>query len=409
MYVSNNIRGACILAALEAGFMSENFKKLTGKNKNDYEQAAKMLVDNCDVKLFKELVEQDEFLFDFIKQNVSERINSAINQNNYKNLLEFFPYYSPYYDDVFAFNLAKYADEDLTDLILEKFESGNNNEKAYAAKYFGYIKDTIAYECLMQNAYSTFEYLARNCAHTLALWNDKTSFDDALSKLKSIDDFEKLTAVRFLVAYGDKEAVKNIINAMKSSTLSENIAAEIPYLMSVFELLERYKDDALIVINNIINGLGEIIPLYSVFDYDLYNLFEELIYNYKTSKCGLILFNALEKFDTLTENDEYLFDEDKETKNEIKDIKHLLKNTDKKFLEQSINDELREDSPFVFTALDYAKDELAVRELLRSNNQTLVLKTAETLKRLGCFDETAKTVALLKITDINIKSIIRAL
>lgn len=74
-----------------------------------------------------------------------------------------------------------------------------------------------------------------------------------------------------------------------------------------------------------------------------------------------------------------------------------------------VNDELREDSPFVYTALDFATDELAIRELLKSNNQTLILKTAEVLKSLDNFDETARTVALLKVTDINIKAIIRAL
>lgn len=41
--------------------MSENLKKLTGKNKNDYEQVAKMMIDTADVELFKELVENDDF------------------------------------------------------------------------------------------------------------------------------------------------------------------------------------------------------------------------------------------------------------------------------------------------------------------------------------------------------------
>ena len=117
--------------------------------------------------------------------------------------------------------------------------------------------------------------------------------------------------------------------------------------------------------------------------------------------------NAREKFDILTENDEYLFDEDKDTKNEVHDIKKLLNSAHD--LEKFINDELNENSPFVFTALDFATDLLKIRELLKSDNQTLILKTAEVLKKLGNLDETAKTIALLKVTDINIKSIIRAL
>ena len=119
------------------------------------------------------------------------------------------------------------------------------------------------------------------------------------------------------------------------------------------------------------------------------------------------MLNARDKFDTLTENDEYLFDEDKNTKNEVHDIRKLLNNADN--LEKYINDELDENSPFVFTALDFATDLLKIRELLKSNNQTVILKTAEILKKLGNLDENAKTIALLKVTDINIKSIIRAL
>ena len=70
---------------------------------------------------------------------------------------------------------------------------------------------------------------------------------------------------------------------------------------------------------------------------------------------------------------------------------------------------MNEASPFVYTALDFADDILAIRELLKCSNQTIILKTAETLKRLNALDDTAKTVALVKITDENIKSIIRSL
>ena len=387
--------------------MSEQLKQLTGKN--NYESTVLHLVNDCDIDLFKELVEKDEFLFDFVKRNVSERISKVINENNYKNLLEFMKYYSPYYEDVIVENLVKFADEDLTDIILEKFENGNNAEKTYAAKYFSYIKDPVAYDCLRANSYSENEYLAQNCASTLSSWQDSDSYNEALLKLKSNDDFEKLSAVKFLSAYGNKDAVEEILNAMKNSTMAENIAAEIPYIMNLFELLDKYYEDGLLVINYIVNGLGEILPLSVIFDFELFDVFERLVNNPNDSKCAIVLLNAIDKFETLTENEEYLFDENKDTKNEINDIKKILKSADKKELEKFINSELNENSPFVFTALDFAKDELVIRELLKSNNQTVILKTAEVLKKLGNFDETARTVALLKVTDLNIKSIIRAL
>ena len=126
--------------------MSDNFKKLTGKNRNEYETVAKHLVDDCDVELFKELVDNDDFLFDFVKNNVTQRISNAINETNYQNLLEFLKYYSQSYEDTIVSALVKYADEDLTDIMLDKFENGNDNEKTYAAKYFAKIQDPLATE-----------------------------------------------------------------------------------------------------------------------------------------------------------------------------------------------------------------------------------------------------------------------
>ncbi len=385
--------------------MSENLKKLTGKF--GFEPVAKHLVNDCDTALFKELVESESFLFDFVKQNVAERIGVQINENNYKNLIEFLKFYSPSYEDVIVSALVKYADEDLTDLMLEKFENGTDDEKAYCAGFFGVVQDPLAHSILVANAYSDNEFLAQNCASSLGLWKDEQSYNTALEKLKSEDEFEKLSAVKFLSAYGNKEALPEIFNAMRNSAMAENIAGEIPYIENLFELLDKFYEDALLTINFIINGLGEILPLGSVFDYELFEVFERLINNSNDSKAAVVLLNAREKFETLTENDEYLFDEDKNTKNEVQDIKKLLKSAHD--LEKFVNDELNENSPFVFTALDFATDLLAIRELLKSNNQTIILKTVEILKKLGNLDENAKTIALLKVTDINIKSIIRAL
>jgi len=388
--------------------MSDKLKKLTGKNPKDFEPVAFSLINDCDIELFAELVEKEDFLFDFVKNNVAKRIKSVCNKENYLNLVNFLKYYSPSYEDVIISTLVEYADEDLTDTILEKFENGTDDEKTYAAKYFAYIKDSLAKEFLINNAYSDNEYLAQNCALTLAAWGDEDSYNQALEKLKNIDDFEKIKAVKFLCAYGNKNAVPFIIEAMKNSAMSENIAGEIPYLTNLFELTEKYYDDALLVINNIINGLGEIIPLSTVFDFQLYDVFEMLM-SKVDSKCAVVLLNALEKFETLTENDEYLFDEDKDTQNEILDVKNNLKSVNKSDLVKLAENELNEHSPLVYTALDFVSNPLEIQKLLKSDNQTLVLKTSEILKKLNVFDETYRTVALLKVTDLNIKEIIRAL
>ncbi len=391
-------------------FMVEDLiKQLTGKNKQEYEAAACRLVNTADVEMFKALVEKDDFLFDFIKRNVAERILNAVNETNYKNLLSFLKYYSPSYEDVIISSLVRYADEDLTDRMLEILETGTNDEKTYCAKFFTYIQDPLALELLRKNSKTEDEFLNANCAATLGVMQDEISYNNALANLKSNDEFEQLKAVKFLTAYGNQEALYPIIETMKNSTMSENIAAEIPYLTEIFKILETDLSNGLLVLNNIINGLGEIISLSSVFDYELYELFERLMVHADDSKTAIVLLNANEKFETLTENDEYLYDEDKETKKEVLDIKKLLSHINKKELLCFVNQELKEDSPFVYTALDFAQDMYAVRELLKCSNQTIIVKTAEVLKAHNELDDTSRQVALLKITDENIKSIIRAL
>ncbi len=389
--------------------MNNQIKQLTGKNKQEYEQVAKHLVDNCDIELYKELVEQENYLFDFIKQNVAERIFNACNETNYKNLLAFFKYYSPSYDDAIIAALAKYADEDLTDEILDLFETGNEDEKCYCAKYFSYIQDSLAIDLLRENSYTENESLNANCAATLGILKDTDSYEKALSKLDSDDEFERLAAVKFLVIYGNQSALDKLINIMKTSSLAENIAGYIPYLMDIPEILNKNYENGLLVLNNITNGLGEILSLYEVINFRLYDIYEDLIYNPINSQAAVVLLNAQDKFNTLTENDEYIFDEDKNTQTEIKEIHKLLSKVNTKQMKSLILNEIREDSPFVFTALDYTDNAEEVQKLLRCNDQTLILKTAEVLKKLGTFDNTAKTVALLKITDDNIKSVIRAL
>ncbi len=389
--------------------MNEKLKKLTGKNKNDYERIAAEIVNNADTALFKELVENDGYLFDFVKQNVAQRLAAACNETNYRNLLKFFDYYSPYYDDFIVSTLARYADEDLTDEILDMFENGTTAQKTYCAKFFSYIQDPLALELLRENSYTDNESLNANCAATLGIFQDEASYNDAVRKLWSEDEFEQLSAVKFLVLYGDKKALPEILHAMKNSTMAENIAGEIPYLETIFEILDEQYEDGLLVLNHIVNGLGEIIGLASVFDYELYDVFERIIRNSNDSKAAVVLLNAQEKFAILTENDEYLFDEDKNTKNEINDIKKLLSGINVKNLKPMILQELNESSPFVYTALDFTDDVFAIRELLKCSNQTIILKTAEVLKKLNNLDEPTKTVALLKVSDENIKSIIRAL
>ena len=389
--------------------MNDRLKKLTSKNPDAFETVVYDVINMPDVELFKELVENDDFLFDFVKQNVANRLEKNCNESNYRNLVSFLKYYSPSYEDFIISVLVRYADEDLTDKMLELFENGTNDEKTYCAKFFSYIQDPLAQEFLNKYAFDENPALSSNCASTLASMNDRESYEKALLMLDDNDDFTRLSAVKFLVSYGDKQAVSKIIQTMKKSAFAENIAGELPYLCNIFELYEKNQTDCLFTANLIINGLGEILGLSQVFDYKLYEFLETLIKQPKNSQTAVVLLNAQDKFETLTENDEYLFDETKDTKQEIIEIKELLKTVNLGELYGLADNEIKSESLFVFTALEYTENEDKVRSLLSSTNPTVVLRSLEVLKQLEALTPEDKSEALNKIEDTNIKNVILAI
>lgn len=387
--------------------MSDKLKKLTGKNPKDFEPVAFDVINIPDVELFKELIDNEDFLFDFIKQNVANRLAEVCNSSNYLNLLQFLKYYSPSYEDVIISNLVKFSDEDLTDKMLAIFEDGTDDEKTYCAKYFSIVQDSLALDFLKENAYSENSSLSANCATALALFGDTESKNEALVKLKSDDEFEKLDGVRFLVSYGDKSVIPAIVDVMKTSSFAENIAGDLLYLTDLFSLYKTNKTDALFVFNSVINGLGEILGLAQIFDFRLYEFIEMLLKEQTDSEIAVVLANAKDKFNTLTENDEYLFDETKDVKQEVMDIKQLLSSF--KVNQSLINAELKSESLFVFTALEFANNESAVRGLLISANQTVVLKALEMLKQMNSLTKEDKNLALSSVTSEDIKSVIVAI
>ena len=349
-------------------------------------------------------------MFDFIKQNVSKRLSKACNKDNFKNLLKFLKFYSPSYDDFIAKTLAQFSDEEVQNKMLELLRNGSNNEKAYSAKYFSYKKDNSVAEELKKLAYSEFEPIALNSAIALSSMGERTSVEEALNKLKSNDDFEVLAGAKFLSAYGELNALEDIFKTLKTSSMAEYIACEIGYMESFLNLLNsNFHDNALLAINNILQGLGEIVAISDVFTFELYNIFENLIFSEPNSKNAVLLLTAKNKFNQLTENDEYLFDEDKNTKDEVFAIKKLLNNNLDEDLDNFIVPELNEQSEFIYSALELARNPEIVRPLLNAKNQTIILKTLEVLKNLNDLTQDDKNIALENVTDENIKSIIFAI
>lgn len=384
-------------------------KKLTGKNPSEYEVVAKNLVDNSDVELFAKLVKQDDFLFDFIKDNVAKRIQNACNKENYLHLLDFLEHYSSSYDTMIARVLYSFSGDELLAEMKEFFLNGSYSQKAYAVKYFSFVSQerlTEMVPLLRQTALSNYEPLSMNSIEVLSLLKDEESKNDALKRLDSKDEFEQYNAVKFLVAYQAKDTLDKIIEVMKKSSLSENIASEILYLIPIEELLEKDFDTAILVLCHIINAIPEIIPPSAVCDYGLYDIFERISL---TSSSAVLLRLAKDKFEELTSNDEYLFDSDKNTKDEVKAIYELLKKYNNNKLESLLYDELYEGSDFVFFALDFVNEIEELETLLDSENNTLILKVLTLLKDKSALKSEHKQSVLEKITCPDIKRVVEVL
>ena len=180
-------------------------------------------------------------------------MKKVCNQSNYKNLLQFLKYYAPCYEEFIVGSLAKFADKNLEDQMLNFFENGNENEKTYCAKFFSTVFNPNSINLLNKYAFSENSALSANCAQALAALNDKKSYKIALDMLDSHDEFSKLDAVKFLVSYGNKEALDKIIAAIKTSSMAENIAGEVLYLADIFDIYSINYSDALFILNNVVN------------------------------------------------------------------------------------------------------------------------------------------------------------
>ena len=402
--------------------IEKEINDLVGKDEAKAKVIAEKLVAAADLELFKGLVYKTDFLFDFVKNNVAKRIENAVNKNNFKNIIKLFEVYSPDYDDLFAGILAKHASQDLTDEIFEMLQKGTNEQKAYCAKYFSFIPDTVSIEDLQKYAFSDFEPLALNSAQALGLMRDDISYDIALSNLTSEDDFEKLQAVKFFAAYEKNPPLNDIFEAMKKSNMPENIAGEIPYISNLVSLFaqDEYRKNVLITFDNILSGLGEILPLSQIFQFELFEVTEKLIdvnksENKYRSKIAQILLKEKAKIKMFCENEEYIFDEDKNTKQELCAVQKLLQAQNKEFWETQKKEVLKEldhckhrISAAIEVIIEYKLTDAGekLKELLNHENEIVVCKCVEALSEFNMLSDVNKQEVLDRIKNENIKAII---
>lgn len=399
--------------------IKQKIKDLTSKDEKKALSAAYEMVNNSETELFRELVQTSEYLFQFVKDNVAQRIDKVVNKQNFKNLFNFFKIYSSDYDSIFAEIIAKYADENVKKNLKAMFESSDIAEKTYIARCFEFMPEPSLKDEFSKYAFDDNEYLASACSSALGTVEDENSYNTALEYLHSDDDFLRLKALNFFMSYGKIPSFSELHKALKTSKMSENIAGKIAYLVPLTEIINENTSFGLDVLNYVLSGLGEILPLSDIFCFEIYNCLSMLA-KYKfddfSSQVAVILLKAKRNFALFTENDEYIFDEDKSTKDEIWAICKLLNSFDKEFwnLQMSeVSQELSESENRQYSALHIIRDfkiKDAVSDIVEmiyeTENQTLICDGIAVLKALDGLVYVNKDDIISQITDDNLKAII---
>lgn len=398
--------------------LKQNVKTITSKDEKQAVALLTEMIDNSDIELFQELVKQSEYLFPFIIDNVCERFEKSVKASNYKNLLNFFDCYSPFYDRIFAMAVKVFGDAETKEKMLHFLKNGSTAQKTYAARYFEKEKNYFSAKDLIDNAFSDDEYLADACAAALGVLNEQKSYDIALDKLQSSDDFEALKGLNFFVSYIKNPPMEEIFKALNKSGMPENFAGKIAYIKPLPQLIQEDLKNSLTVTDNILTGFGEILPLSEVFNFELYDtigMLSETGEMEYSSQVASVLLRAKQKFEMLSSNEEYIFDEDKNTKEEIFAINKLLNSFGKGFwkkCEKDLLGELEQDVKRIHSALEIIREN-GIKEavpniidmLYENEDETIICEGVTTLKTINGISLLDKDDILSKFENENLKII----
>ena len=151
----------------------ENFiKNITSKDINLSKNTIRNMIKSASIADFKELCEKSGFIFPFLKERITNDFVKLINKDDLKTVFEFAKIYNCDFENLIVKSWLKFASQDLTDDILDLFETGTDEQKTYAALYFKYIQDPLALEYLNNLAHSGNDFLVIAAAQTLSAFGE---------------------------------------------------------------------------------------------------------------------------------------------------------------------------------------------------------------------------------------------
>lgn len=400
---------------------------LLKKDKTLSQQAAEAIINNKDIDAWKYLIENSDYIMDFIKNNASKKLLQACNEENIYNLFDFIEYHSPSFEDFVAQAFYQFNNQKIEEKMDNLIKNGTNEQKTYATKYFCLNPKKEITSILFEHTKSDYNPLSENSAQALGILKDIPSYEYYLEKLSSSDDWECLNSARFLSLYGNKNAILPLLKRMSTSSISEYICGEIASLEAMPQLLTHQKKEiqelALECFDNILSSLIQTWELSVVFDFEIKTCLEIILSNATTNKepigqYALLLLKAKNKFDLYNENKEYTFDEDKNTIDEIKNIYNLLHSYPEEFWEvqkDNLFEELNSTKKRKIACInliselkmDYATDELLN---MLNEDESIISVAILALSGFGAINTIKNKEEILeKINNPNLKAMIEAI
>jgi len=384
-------------------------KQITSKDINLSKKIIKEIIDNKNIALFQELCEKSDFIFPFLKTRIIKDFISFINKDNFDITFLFAKVYNCDFEEIILTPWLNFANEDLTDKILVLLEKGTDDEKCYAARYFGFIQDSLALDTLYKEAFSNNQTLSQISAETLKKYKDEKIIE--ISKnviLKSNDDFEKLKAFQILIIFNKFEYVlQNCFDNLLCSSIIATINDfwDFEYLKKNIEASYIYK-----IFNVLIENYPEVIPLDTISYWGVLDYIRFLA-NENSPYANNLLIIAKDKMNEFNSIESYNYELDKNTKQYLKDICAFLNNLNLEIKNEDIS-LIKDKMEFsaLLCAIKILKDEKYCSQLANLVNENkldnvLGAKTAALLKEFNKIDLLDKS-NIEKIQEPNARALI---
>lgn len=401
--------------------MNFNNKILNNLISKDFKLAKssceKLINDNI-LDAWEELTDKSEFIFDFIKEKINKNLISSVNAGNFDHVLNFMQIYHPDFEDFILKTLLKFANEDLSDKLLDKLENGTNGEKCWATLYFSHILDPLALDIIKENLNSDDENLNYLTIKALKAHGADDLLNEAKEKLHSEDDETAYEGFQFIIAWQDENSIEELLNFIEKSPYKVPLSLDLIYFVGLEDIYSNFGfEKANYVFNLLIEGVPEIIKPDEYILEEISNYTNKILNKPYAADYALSILMAKLKFELINSDDSYTFDLDRNTKNKIKEVSNIFSSIENEKLSE-LNDALKFNlraGKYVLETLEIIEEENLldsseeIADLIKnSNNSVIVCKCCEVLKEFGKLDLINKEIALKNITTNDAKALIES-